>query len=621
VAEDFLALPSSITAGAVMDQLFQQNVVGMAIIDSDGRYVRINDALATMNGIPAADHIGHTLGELLPGAAERMAPLLEAVLAGRPVIDLETAIDEHGGRSRTFRGSFLPIAGEDGVVEGLISLIVETTEGARVEAALRMSRERLQLALEGTETGTFEWDVATNALVWSDNMGPIWGRERGWMPADYEDYLTTLTPEDGELLAADVQRATAEGVGYEREHRVLLPSGEARWVHSKVHVLRDDEGNPSALIGLVNDVTARRERENAEQAAHRRLRALQSVTDIALAHLELDDLLKELLERVRDITGSDLAEVLLVDEVHGEVQVTAAGAIDAPPGSTVRVPLRAESEVIGSLRLCSVAERTLAPEDAELLELVADRAARAIAHARVYEQARTTAVTLQRSLLPAALPRLPGYDVAVRYLPGQEGAEVGGDFYDVFPLPDGRFAVVVGDVVGRGVTAAADMGQLRAALRAYAYEHPDPAHALELFDRLTEGLGGVSFATISVLALDPQTGEGELALAGHPPAVVRSAAGGCTRFPAPAGVPIGSPPGPREKHPLKLEHCDLVLFYTDGLVERRGITLDDRIDALCAAVESGPTEPDALLDHVLAELVPGGSSEDDVALVAVRRTT
>jgi serine phosphatase RsbU (regulator of sigma subunit)/PAS domain-containing protein len=782
-----MALPATIPAEAVVDQLFSQNSVGVAVLDRDRRYVRVNDALAAMNRLPAAEHVGRTPIELLPYAAAVLEPLLETVYGGEPVVDVAAEVD-----GRSFLASYLPVHTGDQVT-GVVGLVVETTESSRTEAALRVSQERLQLALEGTETGTFEWTIATNDLVWSENMGPIWGRERGWVPPSYEAYLETLVPQDAELLVADVSHAVTEGRDYEREFRVHWPDGQLRWLHSKVHVLPGEDGRPAVLVGLVSDVTVRRRRElaseylaraslilagsmdtdetlrkvadlaipelgdwcavhlvgpdgiaeqvavahqrpdqlelvaelqrryppdpnsptgvpavvrsgrpelypeisdellqagaldadhlrlmralrlrsvmvvpmvargrtvgamtfafagpgreygteelelaeelgrraglavdnarllHAEQAAHRRLRALQSVTDVALNHLELDELLSELLDRVRDITGSDLAEVLLIDDQALETRITVSGTIAAEPASTVRVPLHAGGDELGALRLLFAESRTVAPEDVELVELVADRVARAIVHARVYDQVRTTAVTLQRSLLPADLPALPGHELAVRYLPGQEGAEVGGDFYDAFPLADGRFAVVVGDVVGRGVTAAADMGQLRATLRAYLYETADPAAALSRLDALTEGLGGVSFATVALLAVDPRDGRTDVALAGHLPPLLRGADRSCRRLDFPPGLPIGAPIAERRQDTVVLGDGETVLLYTDGLVERRGATLDARIDELCGLLTRAPAEPEALLDHVLSALVPGGSSEDDVALVAVRR--
>ena len=762
--------------------------MGVAVLDREGRYVRINAALAAINREPASAHLGRTPMEVLPYAADALEPLVKQVLGGDPVLDLKAEV-----AGRSFTVSYLPVRTGDEVT-GMIGLVVETTESSRTEAALRVSQERLQLALEGTETGTFEWTIASNQLIWSENMGPIWGRDRGWTPPSYEAYLETLVPEDAELLVADVSRAVTEGAGYEREFRVVWPAGELHWLHSKVHVLPGEDGKPAVLVGLVSDITARRRRElaseylsraslvlagsmdtaetlqevaelaipelgdwcavhlvgpdgtaeqvavahqrpdqvalvaelqrryppdrngptgvaavvrtgraelypeisdellqrgardadhlrlmralrlrsvmvvpmvaraqtvgamtfafagggreygteelelaeelgrraglavenarllQAEQAAHRRLRALQSVTDVALNHLELDELLSELLDRVRDIAGCDVAEVLLTDEEHQEVQVTVSGAITAEPASIVRVPLRAGGDDLGSLRLLFSEARTVAPEDVELVELVADRVAQAIVHARVYDQVRATAVTLQRSLLPAELPSIPGHDLAVRYLPGQEGAEVGGDFYDAFPLSDGRFAVVVGDVVGRGVTAAADMGRLRAKLRAYAFDSKNPGAALERLDALSEAVGGVvTFATIALLALDPRDGTVEVALAGHLPPLLRGADGSCRRLEFPPGLPLGAPPAPRRHSTFTLSPGETLLLYTDGLVERRGTLLDGRIDELCGLLTRAPGAPDALLDHVLGALVPSGSSEDDVALLAVRR--
>lgn len=606
-------------AEAVIEQLCRQNTIGVALIDREMRYVRVNEAAARMNGVPVEDHLGRTMPEVVPDSAGALAPLMAAVLAGHAILDGELEMDS-GGVTKHFRGSYIPLNGDDGEVAGFVALVVERTEDMGVHRELRASQERLQLALEGTGTGTFEWDIETHDLHWSDTMGTIWGRGPGWQPAGYDEYAETLHPSDREELATSIARAAETGEGYQREFRIFLPDGSLRWVHSKVHVVSDDDGRARTLVGLINDITDRVALQQAERDANRRLRALESVTDVALAHLELGALLAELLQRVLDITGSALAEILLGSAERLQVRVHFVGDVDADPVATRRVPLMFDGAMIGALRLTWSCEPDESAAEPDLLELVADRAARAVAHARLYEEARQTTVTLQRNLLPETLPEIPRHTLAVRYLPGQEGAVVGGDFYDAFPLPGDRFAVLVGDVVGRGFGAATVMGQLRATLRAHVFATLDPVRALERVDAQIDDLGGVGFATVALMVGDVAGGDASIVLAGHPPPVVRHADGTCVRLQATAGVPIGAPLSPRSAHTLSLATGDLVLFYTDGLVEVRDVALDPRIEELAAACAAGPQDPDALLGHVVEAMLPRGRADDDVALLALQRT-
>ena len=817
-------------AEEVVDQLFAQASVGVALIDRAGRYLRVNDALAAMNGLTVEEHLGRTIREVVPAAADAVEALVLDALQGRPVVDLDVAVDEHRATARRFQGSLLPV-GPRGEAAGVLALLVETTESTQTRQALQLSQRRLELALEGTETGTYEWHIATDVVRWSENMGVLWGRDRGWYPPTYENYLATLHPDDRDAMAETVRLAVEEGVDYEREHRIVVPGGGVRWIHSKTHVLCDDGGRPSMLVGFVADTTARRRREisseflagaglalagsrdveaalreiaalavpelgdwcvvhvsdgagdlqavasahadpdrvalvdelqrryppepgapagptavvasgrselypaisdelleslaqgpehlrlirdlgmrsamivplagrgrtlgaltfafgaaardygtaelelaeevgrraglalenarlfEAGQEANRRLRDLQAVTDVALSHLQLD----ELLSRVCQVTEAEIGEVLLIDEGRGELVVNAVRGVDAAAAADVRVPIgagiagriaaegetlllatvragdpiapylraRARSlmgvplrvwggDVLGVLTIASEHTAAFSAEDVALLELAADRVARGILQSRLYEQARRTAVTLQRSLLPRALPDLDGFDIAVRYIPGQSGTVVGGDFYDAFRLPDGRLGLAVGDVVGRGIEAAAAMGQLRAALRAYLHECGRPARAMELVDQLVDGLGDVTVATVALGTLDCKTGGLDLCLAGHPPPILRDSAG-ARRLHLAAGMPIGAPPRPRTTHHVDLAPGAALLLFSDGLVEVRTAPLDERIDALAAAVATAPDSAEALLDHALAAMLGDEEPHDDVALVGLRR--
>jgi hypothetical protein len=195
---------------------------------------------------------------------------------------------------------------------------------------------------------------------------------------------------------------------------------------------------------------------------------------------------------------------------------------------------------------------------------------------------------------------------------------VGGDWYDVVRLTDGRVMAVMGDVVGRGIPAAALMGQLRNAFRVYAQEHDEPAQILDRMNVLLHQVGPGQMATAVVLVFDPARAGLCFATAGHPPPVVLHP-GGTAEFLEPApSVPLGVLPYGRYRvYEGTLAPGAGVLLYTDGLVERRGMPLSLGLEQLKASVASGPLEAEALCEHVLATLLPGGAPGDDVALLAL----
>ena len=233
---------------------------------------------------------------------------------------------------------------------------------------------------------------------------------------------------------------------------------------------------------------------------------------------------------------------------------------------------------------------------------------------------RRVARTLQRSMLTTQLPEPDGVRFAARYLPGSPETEVCGDWYDVLVLPDGRVGVVVGDVVGRGLEAAATMSQLRTALRAYAIDGLEPAEVVRklhrLADHLDEGLG----TTLVYLDLDPATRELRYVSAGHMPVLHVDAAGGSTFLPGARSTPLGTLDDgavvPQAR--IVLEPGESVLLYTDGLVERRDDGLESRLEQLRAAMTSAPHDLDACLEHLTTMLRGDGVRFDDIALLALR---
>jgi PAS domain S-box-containing protein len=317
---------------------------------------------------------------------------------------------------------------------------------------------------------------------------------------------------------------------------------------------------------------------------------------------------------IREVTDRWLAEVT-GDEEHLGI----ARALELV--NLVSVPLLADGRALGVLTLGSDRRRgPFRPADVEVAEQLALQVSQVVDKAQRLELETRTSHTLQANLLPPAPPPVPGLAVAVRYLPASRGADVGGDFYDVVPLPGGQVALAVGDVVGHDIRAAAVMGQLRSVYRALLADRPPPSAVI---DRLQAGwslLGLQLMATALFGVLDPGSGRLRLASAGHlAPLLV--ADGTAELLDVRPSRMLGAPPapGPAAEWAGVLAPGATLLLYTDGLVESRGADLDRGLAALQgAAVRAGTTDPDELCDRLLAELA-GGVRADDVALLAITR--
>lgn len=389
-----------------------------------------------------------------------------------------------------------------------------------------------------------------------------------------------------------------------------------------------------------------------------RLRWLEAVTDAGLAQLGVDRLLDELLDKVRELMAVDTAAVLLLDpscqfliatvargveeEVHQGVRIPLgrgfAGriakerhwvAIDHVDHSNVLnpilrekgiasllgVPLLAGGSVLGVLHVGTLAPRTFTEQDAQLLQMVADRAATAT-QSRRSQAERAAAAIMQRTLLPAQLPDVAGLEFASRYVPGDRG-EVGGDWYDVFTLPSGAVALVVGDVVGHGLDAAQSMGQIRAVLRATALRTEDPAELLTRLDGHVKYFQADTMATVLCGILSPSTTTLRVSSAGHPPPILAAPHDAATILTIPADLPLGVEPGhPRRSVTIPLPPGFVLCLYTDGLVERRNIVIDDNIEKLRRTVTT--QAPEAVCIAVMRQLVGSATPEDDVAVLVAR---
>ncbi len=412
---------------------------------------------------------------------------------------------------------------------------------------------------------------------------------------------------------------------------------------------------------MTPDPSIQEESTSTEQAIAR-LEDVQRVTESALSYLNPDELLTELLERVVEILQVDTAAVLLVEDDGRTLAARAAKGLEEevergfrlPIGrgfagrvaatrqpvviedlerSTVEVinpllrergirsllgvPLVVEGQLIGVLHVGSLIRREFRDSDAELLQLVGDRVALEIERSRLAVQGRI-AQALQRNLLPGRLPRLPGLRMAGRYIPAATESAVGGDWYDVIQLGHRRLGLAIGDVAGHGMPAATYMGQLRSALRAYALDVEAPGEVLRKLARFAEAEHS-RMATLIYGTLNLDTWALEFARAGHPYPLLIRADGSASFLTDASGLPLGTGGAfSYESQVVTLAPGESLLFYTDGLIERRGEQLSDGEAALVEAVADAPEDPELKCTSIISRLTKGIEVADDIAALLVQ---
>jgi PAS domain S-box-containing protein len=537
---------------------------------------------------------------------------------------------------------------------------------------LRQSESRTRLLLESAPDAFLAIDARSGAVtVWNTAAERLFGWTAG--EAIGTPLRGLVFPEEGRAAfdeRLESLRDQRSPVVIQIEVELQRRDGTVFPAEETIH--RVAVGDDVVLSAFVRDLTERRRRQQereallSEQAARAEaervaemVSGMQLVVDAALAHRTTHDILPDLVSRVRGVLGADGASIYLAEDDRLSLRAASgstngrdedaldfgegfAGRVAAarepllspdgqladhgsPPAnpeddSLVGVPLVAGDGVTGVLVVFAAAPRRFTSDDLSLLRLAADRVALGIDRARVYEREHRIAETLQRSLLPDQLPRLPGLTVAARYLPAAAEAEVGGDWYDVIPMPGGRVGLVMGDVAGKGLAAASMVGRLRSALRAYALEGHDPATALEQLNRLlwTEAHEN-QMATLLYAIVDPADGSIRWVNAGHMPPMVVSEGEPPRFLGGPRSVPLGVLPFPGfEEVSSWVRPGSSVVLYTDGLVERPGVIIDEGMSMLARVVNGAGSDPEALCDHLLASLVPDGGAPDDVALLALR---
>jgi serine phosphatase RsbU (regulator of sigma subunit) len=289
-------------------------------------------------------------------------------------------------------------------------------------------------------------------------------------------------------------------------------------------------------------------------------------------------------------------------------------------GTWEEAPLQIEGTRFGVVRVSPFDEGPLDEEERSLLREAADRAALSIRRAQLHEEEHRIAVELQRGLIPRRAPSVAGLELAAHYEAAGVGAEVGGDWYDAFELPQGRLGVVLGDVAGSGIRAASTMGQLRSVTRAFALADEagrTPGEVLTLLNGYRVALEELGLFTVLYAVVDPGQGRIEWSSAGHPPPLLVS--GESARYLEGGDGLMGVERAAYRTLHAPVPSGGLLLLYTDGLVERRGESLDAGLTRLADAALSGPTGARELCDQVLRRLLPAeGGLQDDVTAVVVK---
>lgn len=574
------------TTTALLDAIFAAAPVGLSYFDHDARYRRVNDALAELNALPAAEHLGRRPDELLGAyGAEVTSAVREVLATGQPVVDRELLRGTADGFAQYRQGTWFPVHGPEGEIAGVGGVVRDVTAQHEADAertrllkqaltsraqaeAAQLRAERAQAEAEDARRGTEFLARAGErlAVVTRDYERTLQEVARVAVPAIADWCTFTLVEPRGQLRTVAVAAADPD---HERLGRELVEAYPPR---------------PDAPAGVGRVV--------------------------ATGQSQL----------VREVAPG-LLEGVAQDERH----LALLRRMGLRSGLTV--PLQVRGRTIGALTLIyAQSGRRFGPDDVTLAESLAARAALAVENARLLAERSHIAQTLQRSLLPPALPEVPGVELAARYRAAGGENEVGGDFYDVFRAADGVWTCVIGDVSGKGAEAAAVTSLTRHTLRAVALRETEPAETLQLLNDalLSQANPAGRFCTVLCTRIRRAPSAGldlTLATGGHLPPMILRAGGRVERIQLRGSIVGGFDRphfGDRDVH---LAPGDLLVMFTDGVTEIRTrqpdvgeAALEDVLRAhRGAAVEE---IVDAIEQRAVA--LQRGEPRDDIALLALR---
>ncbi|MFG3194227.1 SpoIIE family protein phosphatase [Streptomyces omiyaensis] len=526
-------------------------------------------------------------------------------------------------------------------------------------------------------TGSFDWDLDTGTIDVDASGLLVFGVSPDGFDGRPAALVARLDPAERMRLDRVVRTAVTGGhASYSTHFPIPQDDGTPHWTHVLARILRDGDGRAHRIVGAVRDTTAevshaafvqqlekRREMQTSivERTTHALSRAV-TVDDVTaaltgaggLARLGADGLALGLVEngslnvialsgesldvldslRTRRLDrGLPLAEAVLSGRPRFVSSFASLGR-DFPElapylgrlpfRAACYLPLVAQARSLGGMALFYRGRTSFTADERNLSLGLAAIVAQSLQRAILFDEERELATGLQETMLPRRIPEISGGEIAVRYHAAWSGRQVGGDWYDVIALPRGRVGVVVGDVQGHDTHAAAIMGQLRIALRAYAGEGHAPSTVLARASRFLAELDTNRFATCTYAQVDLTSGTVRAVRAGHLGPLIRHTDGRVGRPKLRGGLPLGlATVFGEEEFPetrLDLVPGETLVLCTDGLVEQPGSDIETGLSALSEAVSSGPPQAEALADHLSERLWERWGSGDDVALLVLRRS-
>jgi len=585
--------------------------------------------------------------------------------------------DDRPRDDRHWAFSWFPSHDPEGNIAGVALIAVDVTDRQNSQEAVRRSEERYRsLVQAGAQV---VWVTTPTGQIAEDS--PEWRWITGQSLEEYlgNGWLDAIHPEDRERVEREWRECVQAGKVFDSRYRVRTKTGAYRHYDVRAVPIERD-GKIIEWVGASTDVTGQREAEEmrgrlTEQlsAAALRTARLQQATSMLAEALTVLQVVEVITEVGRSAIGAERSAVALLDRERLRLRTINPGGLPDVPGTPpadisldapsvmtlaittrrpvlvenpeslrrhfdgvpnvdlflahsderawVGLPLLAAGAPLGALRFSFTKPRRITEEERVFLEALAGQCALALERASLFEREHTTAETLQRSLLPDRLPSVPGIILEARYLPVTRNMEIGGDWYDAFRLPDGRLAVAAGDVMGKGLTAAAGMGRVRNALRALALTDPRPAAVLAGLDRLfTATELDEQVTTVAYLVVDPVTGEGLAGNAGHLPPLLLSRDAPPRLDTTEAGTPLGWA-CPRQQYVFRLPPGTTAVLYSDGLVENRRRGLDAGLDELVSvAAQARPgmvEDPARLLEYLVDRMLTGYEQDDDVTVLVL----
>ncbi|MER6842136.1 SpoIIE family protein phosphatase [Streptomyces platensis] len=546
---------------ALSTRLVSQSPIGLAVLDTELRYLAVNPALARMNGVPAEEHIGRSVAEVLPfldtDAIE--AALRQVLASGTPLVDEHTVgrTPADPDNEHAWSVSYYRLEDPGGRVLGVAGLSVDVTDRHRAATEAARARRRLAMIADGTARIGTTLEVERTA----------------------RELAEVAVPELADIAAVDILDSVLEGRPPQAPgaRPALFRALAVKAAYPTEAVRAADPPGHLASYGADRLVT----------------RCVRTGRPLLIAHVQERDL-------ARIARDPEAAALLARSGIH----------------TYLTMPLISRGEVLGALGLTRA--RNPLPFDEDDLALaaeLAERAAVCIDNARLYQGQRNAAITLQRSLLPDRPPHRKGLEIATRYQPAGTTSEVGGDWFDVVPLGADKTALVVGDVMGSGIDAATTMGRLRTATSTLADLDIPPTEVLRHIDKITADLD--QYATCAYAVYDPHHAVCHIAVAGHLPPVLMPTGRPPELLDLPIGVPLGVGGVPFEEATFRLRPGDRLVLYTDGLVETRHDPIDERLALLLDLLD----RPDRTLEDTcdrLLDALRDPDDPDDVALLIAR---